>query len=172
MMDAFERFGLLINDRVVRTPIALASMAGIVDAAYVLERQENVGLAFIGGYSIDAPTMDAARKIASGGDRKEFLPDDPVEELKKQIELLKPSLVIPAINLRGSTPQAFAALAKELGDGVVYEIDAHCRQPAMIAAGCGEYYLKNHQGIVCHDPGPQSGKGDRLGKGPGRCCRG
>jgi tRNA-dihydrouridine synthase B len=143
MMDAFERFGLLINDRVVRTPVALASMAGIVDAAYVLERKENVGLAFMGGYSIDAPTMEAARKIASGGDRKEFLPDDPVEELRKQIELLKSTSVIPAINLRGSTPQAFAALAKELGDGVVYEIDAHCRQPAMIEAGCGEFYLKN-----------------------------
>jgi tRNA-dihydrouridine synthase B len=147
MMDAFERFGLLINDRVVRTPIALASMAGFVDAAYVLERQENVGLAFIGGYSIDTPTMEAARKIAAGGDRKEFLPDDPVAELKTQIELLKPSLVIPAINLRGSTPQAFASLAKELGDGVVYEIDAHCRQPAMVAAGCGEFYLKNPKAL-------------------------
>jgi TIM-barrel protein len=143
MMDAFGRFGLLINDRVVRTPIALASMAGIVDAAYVLERQENIGLAFIGGYSIDAPTMDAARTIAAEGDRKEFLFDDPAEELRKQIALLQPGTVITGINLRGSSPGAFAALAKELGDTVVYEIDAHCRQPAMIAAGCGEYYLKN-----------------------------
>lgn len=143
MINAFGRFGLLINDRVVKTPIALASMAGIVDAAYVLERQENVGLAFMGGYSIDAPTMVAARKIAAGGDRKEFLYDHPVAELRKQIEELKPSHVIPGINLRGSTPEAFANLAKELGDGVVYEIDAHCRQPAMIEAGCGEFYLKN-----------------------------
>ena len=63
MMDAFERFGLLINDRVVRTPVAVASMAGIVDAAYVLERADHIGLAFIGGYSIDEPTMNAAKSI-------------------------------------------------------------------------------------------------------------
>ncbi|MCK9581771.1 MAG: methanogenesis marker 9 domain-containing protein [Methanoregula sp.] len=143
MMDAFKRFGLLINDRVVKTPVALASMAGIVDAAYVLERQEHIGLAFLGGYPIDAPTLEAARKVASAGDRKEFLPDNPVEELQKQLALLKPTHVIPGINLRGSSPAAFVAIAKELGDSVVYEIDAHCRQPAMVAAGCGEYYLKN-----------------------------
>ena len=28
MMHAFERFGLLINDRIVRTPVGIASMAG------------------------------------------------------------------------------------------------------------------------------------------------
>ena len=143
MMDAFERFGLLINDRVVRTPIALASMAGITDSAYVLERAGNIGLAFIGGYSIDAKTLAAARSVASAGDRKEFLFEDPVEELKKQIALMKSSDVILGINLRGSSPEAFGNLARELGDSIVYEIDAHCRQPAMIEAGCGEYYLKN-----------------------------
>jgi tRNA-dihydrouridine synthase B len=143
MMDAFERFGLLINDRVVKTPIALASMAGVVDAAYVLERADNVGLAFMGGYSIDAKTLAASRMIASAGDRKEFLFEDPVEELHNQTDLLKSSHVIPGVNLRGSTPAAFQNLARELGDSVVYEIDAHCRQPEMVAAGCGEYYLKN-----------------------------
>jgi tRNA-dihydrouridine synthase B len=143
MMDAFERFGLLINDRVVKTPVVLASMAGIVDAAYVLERQDNIGLAFIGGYSIDAPTMAAAQAVVSAGERKEFLSKDPAGELRHQIELLKSTHVIPGINLRGSSPAAFRALAKELGDTAVYEIDAHCRQPAMIAAGCGEHYLNN-----------------------------
>jgi TIM-barrel protein len=143
MMDAFERFGLLINDRVVRTPVALASMAGIVDAAYVLERKANAGLAFIGGYSIDPPTIEAARSIASAGDRKEFIFDKPTEEIQKQLALLKSSDVVPGINLRGSSPGSFQALAKELGDSAVYEIDAHCRQPEMVAAGCGEHYLKN-----------------------------
>jgi tRNA-dihydrouridine synthase B len=143
MMDAFERFGLLINDRVVRTPIALASMAGIVDSPYVLERADNVGLAFIGGYSIDAKTLLASTAIASAGDRKEFLSDNPVEELQKQVEMMKSSHVITGINLRGSSPAAFREIARELGDGIVYEIDAHCRQPEMIAAGCGEHFLKN-----------------------------
>jgi TIM-barrel protein len=148
MMDAFDRFGLLINDRVVRTPVAIASMAGIVDAAYVLERADHVGLGFIGGYSIDAPTIAAARTVAADGDRKEFLYDDPVAELKAQVAVMEKSDVIPGINLRGSSPDSFRTIARALGDSIVYEIDAHCRQPAMVAAGCGEYYLKNTGKLV------------------------
>jgi tRNA-dihydrouridine synthase B len=142
MMDAFERFGLLINDRVVRTPVGIASMAGIVDTSYVIERAGHIGFAFIGGYSIDQKTMDAAKTIATQGDRREFLYENPVEELTKQIAKMEKSNVILGINLRGSSPEAFSSLADALGDRVVYEIDAHCRQPAMVAAGCGEYYLK------------------------------
>lgn len=148
MMDAFERFGLLINDRIVRTPVAIASMAGWVDAAYVLERADHIGAAFIGGYSIDRPTMDAAKAISDEGNRKEFLYDDPVGELKGQMALLEKSSVITGLNLRGSSPESFSALARSLGESIVYEIDAHCRQPAMVAAGCGEYYLKNPAHLV------------------------
>nr|WP_321352835.1 methanogenesis marker 9 domain-containing protein [uncultured Methanoregula sp.] len=148
MMDAFERFGLLINDRVARTPIAVASMAGIVDSAYALERSEYAGLAFIGGYSIDGPAMAAAKEMAAGGDRKEFIFDNPIEELRRQADLAKGNPLILGINLRGTTPEAFASVAEALGDSVVYEIDAHCRQPAMVAAGCGEYYLKNIQKLA------------------------
>ena len=148
MMHAFERFGLLINDRIVRTPVGIASMAGIVDALYVLDRAAHIGFAFIGGYSIDGPTMAAAKTIAAGGDRKEFLYEDPVQELKAQITLMEKSDVVLGINLRGSSPESFSSLAKALGDSVVYEIDAHCRQPAMVNAGCGEYYLKNPDMLV------------------------
>ncbi len=142
MMDAFERFGLLINDHIVRTPVAIASMAGIVDAEYVLKRASHIGMAYIGGYSIDQPTMDAAKTITAEGNRKEFLYDDPVKELKKQMTLLEKTTLVSGLNLRGSTPESYAAIAGSLGEKVIYEIDAHCRQPAMVAAGCGEHYLK------------------------------
>lgn len=148
MMDAFDRFGLIINDRVVRTPVAIASMAGIVDASYVLERADHIGLAFIGGYSIDPPTIEAAKAVAAAGDRKEFVFDDPIAELKVQAEKLASSPVVTGISLRGTTPEAFRAVARALGTAVVYEIDAHCRQPAMIAAGCGEAYLKNPERLA------------------------
>jgi TIM-barrel protein len=148
MIHAFERFGLLINDRIVRTPVGIASMAGIVDAPYVLARAANIGFAFIGGYSIDRPTMAAAASIASGGDRKEFLYDDPVRELKRQIALMEKSDIVLGINLRGTSPESFRSLAKALGDTVIYEIDAHCRQPAMVAAGCGEFYLKHPDALA------------------------
>ncbi|WP_292423615.1 methanogenesis marker 9 domain-containing protein [Methanoregula sp.] len=148
MMDAFERFGLIINDHVVRTPVAIASMAGIVDARYVLDRKAHTGVAFIGGYAIDVPTMDAARAIAADGERKEFLYDNPVAALRAEIDQLKTCDVVTGINLRGSSPTSFAAIADSLGDDVVYEIDAHCRQAPMVAAGAGEYYLKNPGALV------------------------
>jgi len=142
MMDAFERFGLLINNRIVKTPVAIASMAGIVDSSYILERADHIGTAFIGGYSIDQPTMAAAKSVAAQGNRKEFLFDEPAEELKKQMVLMEKSSVVLGLNLRGSSPESFGVIARSLGESVVYEIDAHCRQPAMIAAGGGEHYLK------------------------------
>ena len=147
MMEAYDRFELLVNDRVVKTPVAIASMAGIVDAAYVLERAAHVGAAFIGGYSIDGPTLEASRQMAQEG-RKEFLYDDPLETLEREIDVLKQSDVVMGINLRGSTPAAYAEVAGAFGDRVVYEIDAHCRQPAMLEAGCGEYLLKHPAKLV------------------------
>jgi len=146
-MEAYDRFELLINDRVVKTPIAIASMAGIVDAAYVLERAAHVGAAFIGGYSIDGPTLDASRQMAEGG-RKEFLYDDPLEALEREIDALKQSDVVTGINLRGSTPAAYGEVAEAFENRVVYEIDAHCRQQPMLEAGCGEYLLTHPSKLV------------------------
>jgi tRNA-dihydrouridine synthase B len=143
MKDAFERFGLVINDHIVKTPVVIASMAGIVDAEYVLKRADHIGAAFIGGYSIDTPAIDAARSISDKGERREFLFEDPKAELRKQMQMMEKSTVILGLNLRGSTPEAFGSIARALGNSVIYEIDAHCRQPEMVAAGCGEYYLKN-----------------------------
>ena len=148
MMNAFERFGPLINDRVVKTPVAIASMAGIVDADYVLERKDHIGAAFIGGYSIDPPTMAAAHGIAQSGERKEFLYDDPRAELSTQMQKLAGTDIVTGLNLRGSSPEAYRSIAESLGDTVVYEIDAHCRQEPMVAAGCGEHFLKNPKDLI------------------------
>jgi hypothetical protein len=45
--------------------------------------------------------------------------------------------VVFGLNLRGSAPSSFARIAEAFGDEVIYEIDAHCRQPPMVAAGAG-----------------------------------
>ena len=148
MMDAFERFGLIINNHVVRTPVVIASMAGIVDGRYVLARKDHAGVAFIGGYAIDAPTMDAARSIAADRERREFLYEDPVPVLRAEIDLLKTCDVVAGINLRGSSPASFAAIADAFGDEVVYEIDAHCRAGSHGRGRAGEYYLKNPGALV------------------------
>ena len=43
--ENFRRFGIVLNNRVVRTPVAIASMAGWVDAEYVADRRAHVGAA-------------------------------------------------------------------------------------------------------------------------------
>ena len=133
-------FDLSVDGRAVKTPIAIASMAGMVDAAYVAGRAEHVGMAFVGGYSIDPRTIAAGRQMAEAG-RCEFLPGDPVSEISRQADLLSALPVVGGVNLRASTPEALAGLAGSLGDKVIYEIDAHCRQAPMVEAGAGEYLL-------------------------------
>jgi tRNA-dihydrouridine synthase B len=142
MTDDYDRFELALNDQVVKTPVAIASMAGKVDAEYILQRAGHVGAGFIGGYSIDERTMEASRIMAEAG-RDEFLYDDPVAELQRQVGLLADSGVVTGINLRGSSPESFVRVAEALKNNVIYEIDAHCRQPPLIEAGCGEYLLHN-----------------------------
>jgi tRNA-dihydrouridine synthase B len=146
-MDPYDRYELIVNDRTVKTPIAIASMAGIVDADYVLARKEYIGLAFIGGYSIDEATINASALMEEEG-RKEFISTDPTATLKAEIEKLAGTDVVTGVNIRGSSPESYVSIAQELGDGVIYEIDAHCRQPAMINAGCGEYFLHNPEKLA------------------------
>ena len=142
MTDSYDLYELEINGRTVNTPIALASMAGITDAGYVLARKENCGIAFIGGYSIDAPAMDASREMAKGG-RAEFLFDDPIAAIKDEVSELKDCGIITGLNLRGCEPASFVAVFNAAGSDVIYEIDAHCRQEPMVKAGAGEYLLKD-----------------------------
>lgn len=140
-MDSDSRYELRINNRTVKTPIALASMAGITDASYAMSIKDYIGIAFIGGCSIDEPSMNASIKMEEEG-RQEFKYDDPAEELKKQVSKFTGTDVIPGINLRGTKPEAFLSIYSALGNSVIYEIDAHCRQESMINAGAGEYLLK------------------------------
>jgi tRNA-dihydrouridine synthase B len=142
--ENFHRFGIILNNRVVRTPIAIASMAGIVDVNYVLARKSHIGAAFIGGYAIDEQTMEASREMARQG-RNEFLYEDPLLEIGTQIQGMEESGVVLGLNLRGSSPESYVSLAEEFGEQVIYEIDAHCRQEPMNIAGCGEYLL-HHPG--------------------------
>ncbi len=142
-----DPFDLSVDGRRVKTPIAIASMAGTVDAAYIAARADHVGMGFAGGYSIDPRTIAASRKMAEGG-RCEFLPGDPVAEVRKQAELLAELAVVGGVNLRASTPEALAGLADSVGNRVIYEIDAHCRQEPMIEAGSGEYLLRHPDTLV------------------------
>jgi len=140
-------FNLSIGDMPAKTPVATASMAGITDGAYVRDRSDYVGLGIIGGYAIDEKTIQAARILSDLG-RDEFLPKKLIEDLQGQIALIKANGVIPAVNIRASESISLVRLAEELGNSIIYEIDAHCRQQPMIEAGCGEYLLKNPEMLL------------------------
>lgn len=138
-MRGSNRF-LSLNGKPVKTPVVLASMAGITNAEYVLARAAHVGAAFIGGYSLDAATQEAARQMVADG-RAEF--SDDLGDIATELAMLDGSDVVIGLNLRGSTPDAYVSAARKFGTEVIYEIDAHCRQQPMIDAHCGEYLLHN-----------------------------
>lgn len=142
-------FDLFIGDKPVKTPIAVACMAGITDGAYIQAVADHIGLGIIGGYAIDDLTIQAARTLSDQG-REEFLPKNLIEYLKDQIALIHASGVIPGINIRASEAGSLVALAQELGNSIIYEIDAHCRQQPMIEAGSGEFLLHHPEILISY----------------------
>lgn len=146
-MDNF--YDICIGDLPVKSPVAVASMAGITDGPYISDLADHIGVGFIGGYAIDTGTMQAAKELIRQG-REEFLPGNVADELKKQVALIQKTGVILGVNIRASEAASLVALARELGDGIIYEIDAHCRQKPMIDAGCGEYLLLHQEKLISY----------------------
>jgi tRNA-dihydrouridine synthase len=142
-------FNLFIGEKLIKTPIAVACMAGITDGAYIRNVAEHIGLGIIGGYAIDDLTIQAARALSDQG-REEFLPRNVVEDIKGQVALIEASGVVPVVNIRASESGSLAALAQELGNSIVYEIDAHCRQQPMIDARSGEFLLHHPEVLIAY----------------------
>lgn len=140
-------YDLRIGDREISVPVAVSSMAGITDGAYIRDRAPHIGIGFAGGYAIDEKTIDAARIMNKEG-RKEFLPSDPIAEIAAQVAVVQAAGIIPGINIRASSVESLVHLAKSIGNSPIYEIDAHCRQEAMIDAGSGEHLLSHQEKLV------------------------
>ena len=124
-------------------PVALASLSGEADAAWALAAKDHVGCAFLGGIALDEPTRAAAREMV-GRDRSEFLPPDPVAFVDEQFRALGDADLRPAVNVRtGSTGplREVAAVCREYG--AILEVNAHCRQEEMCAAGAGHALLRD-----------------------------
>jgi TIM-barrel protein len=134
-------FDIKIGYASPKNPIAVASMAGIIDSKFA-SGFKNAGLIILGGYNLDKPTNDAARKEIERG-RTEFVSDDPFEYLRSELEASKDFTTI-AVNVRAATLPPYieaANIAKEFN--AILEINAHCRQPEMVELGAGEALLKN-----------------------------
>ncbi|MBQ7928986.1 MAG: tRNA-dihydrouridine synthase [Methanobrevibacter sp.] len=120
-------------------------MAGITNSVFL----NNVipygfDVATLGGYSLDAPTIEASKKIVARG-RKEF--DFPLEEIFSHIESEVASIkkvhsdVKVSANVRATTPQPIIDVGNIKNLDIV-EINCHCRQNEIVDVGCGQEMLK------------------------------
>ena len=123
--------------------LALASLSGEADAEWAASGAEWAGAAFLGGLCLDDPTREAAREMVAGRDRAEFLPDDPVAFVDDQLAALSGVDVQAGINVRSTTVEPVRKVAQVAAEhDAIVEINAHCRQDELCAAGAGETLLR------------------------------
>jgi len=126
-----------------RPRVALASLSGQSDAAWAREAVPFAGAAFLGGIAIDEQTRDAARMMVDR-DRDEFLPPDPIEFIDRQLGSLANAPLRPGFNVRTVTLDPLRAVAEVCREhDAILELNAHCRQDEMCAAGAGESLLQD-----------------------------
>ncbi|MDR5672952.1 tRNA-dihydrouridine synthase [Halalkaliarchaeum sp. AArc-CO] len=123
--------------------VAAASLSGQSDAEWAKAAAPYVGCAFLGGIALDSRSRDAARGMRKR-DREEFLPDDPIEFIRTQLEALEDVPIRAGINVRSSAVEPIQEAAVACASaGAILEVNAHCRQEEMCAIGCGESLLRN-----------------------------
>ncbi len=122
--------------------LALASLSGEADANWALAGADHAGAAFLGGIAIDSRSREAAAAMVDDRDREEFLPDDPIAFVGRELAALADAPLRPAFNVRSASVGPIRAAAAVCArHGAILEINAHCRQPELCAAGCGETLL-------------------------------
>jgi TIM-barrel protein len=123
--------------------VALASLSGEADAAWAQAAADYADAAFLGGIALDEQTRDAARAMVDR-DREEFLPDDPVAFVDDQLDGLSDTAIKGGFNVRTATLDPLRDVAAVCRDhDAIVEINAHCRQDEMCAAGCGQQLLSD-----------------------------
>ncbi|MFB6304235.1 MAG: dihydropyrimidine dehydrogenase [Haloferacaceae archaeon] len=121
--------------------VVAASLSGASDAAWARRAAPHVDLAVLGGLALDRPTRAAARRMVVRG-RDEFLTTDPVGFVESQFRALADAPVRPGVNVRAAAADPVAEVARVCArHDAVLEVNAHCRQDEMCAAGAGESLL-------------------------------
>ena len=130
------------TDEAATEPFLLAaSLSGQADATWARAAAPFVDGALLGGIALDAATRTAAADLVSRG-REEFLPEDPIAWIDDQLRAVADAPLRPGVNVRSTTPARIReAAAVCVRHDAVCEINAHCRQPELRAAGCGETLL-------------------------------
>ena len=131
--------------------VAAASLSGESDAAWARRVAPYVGAAFLGGVCLDDASREAAEAMVADRDRDEFLPDDPFAFVEAEVRALGDAPLLPAFNVRSATTEPVSRAASICADhGAVLEVNAHCRQAELCAAGCGETLLADSDRLCDH----------------------
>ena len=113
-------------------------MAGITDAEF-LNKVIPFGFdtATLGGYSLDAKTIEASEKIIKRGRNEFHFPQDEiVNHIEKEVNLIKkqhPNVKVSA-NVRSTTPRPIIEVSN-IDNLDIVEINCHCRQDEILAIG-------------------------------------
>jgi TIM-barrel protein len=123
-------------------PLALASLSGAADAEWARAGAPYAGAAFLGGIALCDRSRTAARAMAADRDRSEFLPADPLAWIDEQLAALADAPIALGVNVRSTRADRVAEAARICADrDAALEVNAHCRQAELCAAGCGERLL-------------------------------
>ncbi|WP_256417279.1 tRNA-dihydrouridine synthase [Halorubrum laminariae] len=123
--------------------LVAASLSGAADADWARLAARHVDAAVMGGIALDPPSRAAARALVAR-DRSEFLPDDPIAWIGRQLDAIADAPAVPGVNVRSATPDPVREAAAVCADrDAICEINAHCRQPELREVGCGESLLRD-----------------------------
>ncbi len=126
--------------------LLVASLSGQSDAQWAQTAADYVDGAILGGIALDEKARRAARRSVEDRNRNEFLPSDPLEFIDKQLTQLTDTPIRPGINIRSTTVDPIRRTAETCAShNAILEINAHCRQQELCAAGCGEALLADSE---------------------------
>ena len=139
--SAVTRSGPAVSESTTKPFLVAASLSGRGDAAWARAAAPFVDAAILGGLALDDATRTAAVDLVARG-REEFLPEDPIAWIDDQLRGVADAPLRSGVNVRSTTPaQVHEAAAVCARYDAVCEVNAHCRQPELRAAGCGETLL-------------------------------
>ena len=128
--------------------LALASLSGSSDSAWARAGVPMAGAAFIGGIAVCEQTREAAKAMAQR-DREEFLPDNPIAFIERQLGALEGVKIRAGVNVRSIDTTATRRVANLCAaHDAIYEVNAHCRQIEMCSVGAGETLLTDPDALV------------------------
>lgn len=139
-----QSIGSLDMTELAFTPrLALSSLSGESDAQWARAGADYADAAVLGGIALDSRSREAARKLVER-DRTEFLPEDPIAFIDRQLETLADAPLTAGFNVRSATVEPITEAAGVCRDRDAFlEINAHCRQAELCAADCGETLLQD-----------------------------